>query len=102
MRTALSAIVIAALVACSGRTIERYVKSGDRYMQARRYAEAIIQYRNAVRLDAQSAALQKKLGDAYAAYQDFVGASIAYESAWTLDESDTATAIKAGNAHLDS
>ena len=38
MRTALSAIVIASLIACSGRSIERYVRSGDRYMQARRFA----------------------------------------------------------------
>src|SRR5689334_22152915 len=100
MRAAVVALALAALVACTGRTIDRYVRNGDRYMSAHKYAEAVIEYRNAIRLDPQSAALQRKLGDAAAALHDFVGAAIAYETAWRLTPADVGMAIRAGNAHL--
>jgi len=93
-----AAIVV--LAGCGWHSASRYAANGDRYMAAGRYAEASIEYRNAVRLSPESAALERKLGDAYAALHASVGASIAYERACSLQRSHLATAPKAGDAHL--
>ena len=39
MRTALLSLLALALVGCTSRSFDRYMKSGDRYVGARKYAD---------------------------------------------------------------
>jgi tetratricopeptide (TPR) repeat protein len=60
-------IVPLALVVAGCRTKKKseLVQSAAKYMAAGEYGKAIIEYRNALKIDPQSAELQYKLGDAY-------------------------------------
>ena len=42
-----------------------YVESGDRYMKDHKVAEAIVEYRNAIKQDARFGEARKKLAEAY-------------------------------------
>src|SRR6267378_1419863 len=67
MRIVSIIVVSAALAGCSRHPFERFFASGQRYLAAKKYSEAAIEFQNAVRADPQSIAAQLKLGDAYAA-----------------------------------
>jgi len=56
-------IVAAACAGCSRHSFERFFTSGERYLTAKQYAEAAIQFENAARADPQSIMAQMKLGD---------------------------------------
>src|SRR5438045_897431 len=44
---------------------QKYVASGDQYFAQQKYAEAIVEYRNAVAQDGRDGLVRLKLGDAY-------------------------------------
>src|SRR5207245_2704457 len=52
----------------------RYVHSGDRYADAGKYAEAAIEYRNAIQQDPLAADVREKLGDVLLKSGNFPGA----------------------------
>ena len=103
MRT-LPALILASLVlslgACSRNPFERFFASGERYLADREFAEAVIEFENAARVDPQSAAAQVKLADAYLALNQPDSAAVAYERACTLAPEDTATCLRAAEQLL--
>ncbi len=69
---ALAALVLALALtaACGGPTKEEYFASGEAFAKEGKFPEAIVQYRNAVALDAQYGEARYKLGDAYVKTND--------------------------------
>ena len=75
----------AAAIACSAdpdTLRERYTQSGDRYFAAKQYAEASIEYRNAIQQNPRWGPVRFKLGDTYrlmedheAAYREYMRAA---------------------------
>ena len=65
----LAAAALAVFVAACSKDPEvakrEYVRSGDEYLARKQYKEAVIEYRNAVKLDARFGAARQKLADAY-------------------------------------
>ena len=61
-------IVLLALVVggCRTKSKSELIQNAAKYMAAGEYGKAIIEYRNALKIEPQSAELQYKLGDAYA------------------------------------
>jgi tetratricopeptide (TPR) repeat protein len=100
MRIVPAALVVLMPVACSGPSFERFVASGERYVAEQRYADAVIEFENAARLDPQSAFAQLKLGDAYAELNQLTYAAAAYERACTLNEQDAAACLRAATQLL--
>jgi len=60
-------IVLLALVVggCRTKSKSELIQNAAKYMAAGEYGKAIIEYRNALKIEPQSAELQYKLGDAY-------------------------------------
>ena len=91
-RTFLVAFLAVALAGCSSdpdRRKLKYLSSGEAYFNAGKYREAVIQFRNAVRLDPRFATAHSRLGEGYlrlgnseAAYGEFMEAA-------ALDPKDT-------------
>jgi putative PEP-CTERM system TPR-repeat lipoprotein len=77
-----------------------FVQSGDSYVAQQKYAEAIIQYRNAVQQDARFGEARLKLADAYAHTGDVVNAAREYVRAADLMPEDPTAQLKAGNMLL--
>jgi len=78
-RSVISVLVLAAvtLTACSRdpETAKReFLASGDKYLADKKYTEAILQYRNAIKEDAKFGDARMKLTDAYLATGDIRGA----------------------------
>jgi Tfp pilus assembly protein PilF len=86
-RRLLALVLIAAVTAVGCRTNpdvakQEYVKSGDRFVEQKKYAEAIVQYRNAVQQDPRFGEARYKLAEAYAktgdgrnAYREYIRAA---------------------------
>ena len=88
MRTVSFVIVAATVMGCSGHRFESFFSSGDRYLSARRYSEAAIEFQNAARINPDSAAVQARLGDVYAAMNQTMAAATAYQRACALNPND--------------
>ena len=66
MRVPLLALLVAcALTAGCSRSAQSHLEAGDRYVAAKRDAEAQIEYRNAVQRDPMLAAARVKLAESY-------------------------------------
>jgi tetratricopeptide (TPR) repeat protein len=100
MRIVTLAIAALALGACSGHPFQRFFSSGEQYLAAGQYPEAVIQFKNAARADPQSSAAQIKLGQAYVALQDSANAAAAYERACALDKTNKTACIEAASQLL--
>ena len=57
--------VLLAAVACRTKTKAEAVQTAEKYMAAGEYGKAIIEYKNALKVEPRSAELQYKLGQAY-------------------------------------
>ncbi|HLG59062.1 MAG TPA: tetratricopeptide repeat protein [Vicinamibacterales bacterium] len=99
-RSAAALCLAAALLSgCGGDPSVRkrkFVESGDQYIRAKKVAEAIIQYRNAVQLDATFGEARKKLAQAYAAAGDGPHAFEEYVRAADLLPNDIDVQLAAG------
>ena len=87
-------------VACSvdpQRAAERYLESGDSYLAEEKLAEAIIEYRNAVRQDPLSFDARNKLGNLLAQVGDLGNATSQFASAADLRPQGPDAHIKAGS-----
>jgi Tfp pilus assembly protein PilF len=78
-------VTVMALTGCSRHPFERFFSSGQRYLTAKQYAEAAIEFENAARVDPKSIAAQVKLGDAYAALGQPGNAAAAYQRGCALE-----------------
>src|SRR6516225_952570 len=75
--------VLLAAVACRTKTKAEAVQTAEKYMAAGEYGKAIIEYKNALKVEPRSAELQYKLGQAYVAngqlHEAFLSSSKAIE-----------------------
>jgi Tfp pilus assembly protein PilF len=96
MRT-ISVVIVATatVVGCSGHPFESFFSSGERYLTAKRYTEAAIEFQNAARINPESAAVQVRLGDAYSALNQPNVAAAAYQRACALNPGDAGACVKA-------
>ena len=85
MRIVSIALVVATLAGCSRHSFERFFTSGERFLSAKQYAEAAIEFENAIRANPQSVDAQMKLGDSYVALGQTANAAAAYQRACALD-----------------
>lgn len=96
------AVAITAL-ACSGDPAvkkQQYLESGNRYFDQGKYAEAIVEYLNAVEIDATFGPARKRLAEAYARTGDNPGALREFVRAADLLPSDLSVQLNAGRLLL--
>src|SRR3990170_2203797 len=82
--SALALLMLGVVAASCGKDRDAYIASGDRYVQAEKYIEAIIEYRNAVRKDPLSGPARLKLADAYMQAHDPADAADEFKKASEL------------------
>src|ERR1035437_4192087 len=94
-------VVLAAVTASCSRDPKKlrdqYVASGDGYVAQKQYAEAIVQYRNAVARDARFGEAHFKLAGAYAETGELNNALREYIRAADLMPNDVEAQLRAGN-----
>jgi tetratricopeptide (TPR) repeat protein len=93
-------VVLAAGFMRRGRSKESYLARGNAYAAERRYPEAIIEYRNAVKKDPRSGEMRTKLADAYLRTGDARNAFRETVLAADLLPSDLEAQLKAGQMLL--
>lgn len=79
---------------------KEYVREGDRHFEERRYPEAAIEYRNAVKLDGKFAEARRKLAKAYARSNEPGNALQEYVRAADLLPDDASAQLDAARALL--
>jgi len=98
--------VLACLAAAEGcardpaRTVREYVRSGDRYVESEKYPEAVIEFRNAVKIDPASGDVRLKLAETYERLGDTWKALPEYVQAAALLPDNVSVQIKAANMLL--
>ena len=75
-----------------------YLAEGDRFVAEKKYPEAILQYRNALRQDAKFGEARVKLSDAYGAMGDVANATRELIRAADALPDDSAVQVRAGQA----
>jgi tetratricopeptide (TPR) repeat protein len=96
-------VLLTGAVACSGdpESAKRaYMESGDRYFQQKKYREAIVEYRNVVRLDPRSGEARRQLATSYLHTGDPLNALREQVRAADLLTSDARVQVEAGNMLL--
>src|SRR5262245_26447690 len=94
------ALALALLVAATGaasacsKPASYFYESGNNYLAAKQYSEAIVQYKNAITKDPQYGLAHAKLAEAYEANGDTPNAMRAYVRAADLMPKDIAVQIK--------
>jgi tetratricopeptide (TPR) repeat protein len=97
------AVLAVAISSCSKdpqKLKKQYSDSGDAYLAKKNYAEAIVQYRNAVAVDGSFGEARLKLGGAYEATGDFRNALREYVRAADLMPANLAAQLRAGQMLL--
>jgi len=79
---------------------QQYLESGNQYVEKGQYAEAIIEYRNAVAVDATFGQARKRLAEAYTHAGDYRAAFDEFVRAADLLPSDVALQVYTGNLLL--
>ncbi len=79
---------------------QEYLKSGDRYMESGKVAEAIVQYRNAVQQDPRFGEARLKLAEAYLKRGDLPRSYAEYVRAADLMPNDPKVQVQAGTLLL--
>src|SRR5258708_7026876 len=77
-----------------------FVGSADKYMASQQYSEAIIQYRNALKIEPASSDIQFKLGEAYFSNAQYREAYASYKKAAELDRNNVRAQIALGKFYL--
>ena len=103
-RILVAAALMAALpVGCKKNPAEakaQFVTSAEKYMATQEYSEAIIQYRNALKIEPSSSKLQFSLGEAYFKNSQYREAFAAYKKASELDPNNVGAQIALGKFYL--
>ena len=79
---------------------QQYLESGNRYFDQKKYAEAIIEYRNAIGIDATFGQARKRLAEAYAREGNARGSFDEFVRAADLLPDDVDVQLTAGNLLL--
>jgi len=79
---------------------QQYLESGNSYFKQANYPAAIIEFRNAIQIDARFGAARKQLGEAYLRVGDARGALDQFVRASDLLPNDLDVQLKAGNLLL--
>jgi tetratricopeptide (TPR) repeat protein len=79
---------------------QQYLKSGDRYFDKGQFAEAIVEYRNAIQIDATFGQARKRLAESYASTGDDRRAFEEFIRAADLLPTDVAVQLNAGKMLL--
>jgi tetratricopeptide (TPR) repeat protein len=82
-------------IGCS-RSAEEYTKRADDYVAQKKYAEAVIEYRNAIQKNPQLGPVRLRLGDTYSLLGDLSHAAGEYIRAADLMPNDNDAQLKAG------
>src|SRR5688572_11544626 len=88
------------LGACSGdpeARKQRFLESGDRYFAADKYREAVVEYKNAIQIDARFAPARKGLAATYEKLGDGPSAFAEYVRAADLSPEDNSIQLTAGS-----
>jgi tetratricopeptide (TPR) repeat protein len=102
-RAVLVVILTIAAVSCSRdpeKLKRRHVDNGDKYVAQKKYAEAIVEYRNAVAVDPRFGEARFKLAGAYAETGDINSALREYVRAADLMPDNVDAQLRAGNGLL--
>jgi tetratricopeptide (TPR) repeat protein len=102
---AVAVVVVVSLAAAGCRkdpefAKQEYLKSGNRYMESGKVAEAIVQYRNAVQQDPRFGEARLKLAEAYMTQGDVVRSYAEYVRAADLMPNDPKVQVQAGTLLL--
>jgi putative PEP-CTERM system TPR-repeat lipoprotein len=100
LSAAMIAVCLSACQSDPGVSKQRFLESGDAFSAAGKYAEAAIEYRNALEKDPRAGDVRAKLGDALLQNGDFANASAEYVRAADLRRDDDALQLKAGQLLL--
>ena len=82
-------------VACKGRTLDQYMTDGDRHFAEKKFAEAMIDYRNAVKKAPNFVPARLGLGEAYLGMNDGADAAEQFMEAAILKPNDVDLQLKA-------
>ncbi|AAZ25078.1 XrtA/PEP-CTERM system TPR-repeat protein PrsT [Colwellia psychrerythraea] len=100
-----SAILLTLILsACSEtKTVQQLISSGNSFVQVRDFSSAVIEFKNAVRLEPKNANARFELGNAYLEQGNFVNAEKEFSRAVELglDFSNIAALMARVNTHLD-
>ena len=96
----LTLLVAVALLAVSCRSREEYLARGNKYFAAKQYAEAVVEYLNAVQKDPQYGEARFQLGLAYEELHDFPNAAQQYVNAAELMPANVEAQIKGARMYL--
>jgi len=102
-KTVLLTLATTVLISCSGDPAARrdkYIKSGDAYVAQKKFGEAVVEYRNAVKEDPRSGEARLKLADAYMAQSDAQHAYAEYIRGADLLPNDVDAQLKAAQMLL--
>src|SRR4029078_298067 len=86
IRTIAVLLMAVMLAGCSRHRFEDFFRSGEQYLDAHSYTEAVIQFTNAARANPLSIGAQMKLGDAYKGLNQMANAVAAYQRACAIDD----------------
>src|SRR5690349_2577453 len=93
-RIALALLIAAATSACS-KPASYFYESGNKYLAAKQYAEAIVQYRSAIAKNPTYGEAHLKLAEAFKANGDVLNSTREYVRAADLMPKDMAVQLKA-------
>jgi Tfp pilus assembly protein PilF len=97
-----AAVAIVLTVGCTDPSVKKqqYLESGISYFDQANYPAAIIEFRNAIQIDARFGDARKRLGEAYLRVGDARGALDQFVRASDLLPNDVDVQLKAGNLLL--
>jgi tetratricopeptide (TPR) repeat protein len=95
-----AAVIVAGCRADPAVKRQQYLESGNRYFDQGKYAEAIIEYRNAIGVDATFGQARKRLAESYARIGNARGSFDEFVRAADLLPSDVEVQLTAGNLLL--
>lgn len=93
-------VLLAIGAASCGQTPAEYLARGNRYVEAKKYPEAIVEYLNAIRLEPQNGEARFRLGQAYEEVHNYPSAAQQYVNAAELMPTNVAAQIKGASMFL--
>src|SRR5437868_9271489 len=99
----LSATMLFAILGCTADPAKQksdFVASAEKFMAAGKYSDAVIQYRNALKIEANSSVLNNSLGDAHFRNGQLRESFLAYKKATELDPANATAQLSMARFYL--